>query len=1092
MSLSLRTLLVIVIAVSALIGTIYAFTQVIFLENYVRLEEQNLHDHVQRVQDILADRLDRLNSSTSDWASFDDTYAFIENGNQAYIDANPTDMSFTLLDVNVMLFIHSSGRIVFSKAYDPEKHLSIPVPEQLKNDPDTIQFFLQYMNSDDGLTGILLLPQAPLLVATRPILTSEGQGPAQGVLVFGRYLDEAVLAELGQSAPVSITAYRFQDTELAPDVQAARSALSAHPEIFVHPRSDQAIDGYTLLNDVFDKPALVIRVERSREVYAQGLSSVRMFIFYASLVLILCGAFVWRQTDRLEQSQHKLRASEERFRRLAESAQDIIYRYALTPHPRIEYVNPAVHRILGYSPEEFYADPRLFLSIIHPDDLDKIASISNHEIELIEYPVLRWINKSGAVVWTEHRHTPVYDEMGRLVLIEGIARDVTERQRVEEDLRKSEEKFRAVMDTAPDIVSIVSPDGSFIYNSPAGERIHGYPSDMFKDHIPFDLIHPDDIPELNRRWALLLSNPTTVQTIDYRHRHRAGHYVWLESIAKNMLDNPAIGGIIILTRDVSERKQHANERDAIAAISKSLRIASNRSEMLPILLDQVNALFQAEGALFALMDPISRETIVELGRGSVGANFTGARLPSGQGVSTLVVTTGKPYLNNDVRHDARFALMDRLGDANAVACAPLIARDQTIGVLWLLRKSDIAEDELRLLLAIADIAASAIQRTTLHEQTEQQLHRLSALHQIDTAINTSLDLRIALDVLLTQVVSSLRVDAADVLVWNPNFQTLDYAAGFGFRTREIERSHVRLGSGQAGLAALKQRLVAFPDLTHAETNFERAALLAGEKFASHFVMPLVAKGHLKGVLEVFDRNRLDPPPGWLEFFEALGTQAAIAIDNATLFDNLQRSNMDLILAYDATIEGWSYALELRDRETNGHTQRVVNMSLRLARVLGMRDGELMQIRRGALLHDIGKMAIPDSILLKPGPLTVDEWQIMRNHPTYAYELISPINYLRPALDIPYCHHEKWDGTGYPRGLKGVEIPLAARLFAVVDVWDALRSERPYRAAWSIEQALHHIESEAGTHFDPQVVEAFLRIVRAGELTELENYDVLMR
>jgi putative nucleotidyltransferase with HDIG domain len=201
-----------------------------------------------------------------------------------------------------------------------------------------------------------------------------------------------------------------------------------------------------------------------------------------------------------------------------------------------------------------------------------------------------------------------------------------------------------------------------------------------------------------------------------------------------------------------------------------------------------------------------------------------------------------------------------------------------------------------------------------------------------------------------------------------------------------------------------------------------------------------------------------------EFFETLASTAAISIDNATLFSELQRANIELSMSYDATIEGWSRALDLRDQETEGHTQRVVQMTLELANDLGITGKELMHVRRGALLHDIGKMAIPDSILLKPGPLTDEEWVIMRQHPVYAYQLLHPIPYLRQALDIPHCHHEKWDGTGYPRRLKGTQIPLAARIFAIVDVFDAITSDRPYRNAMSVDEAVDYIRKNTGTSF----------------------------
>ena len=189
-----------------------------------------------------------------------------------------------------------------------------------------------------------------------------------------------------------------------------------------------------------------------------------------------------------------------------------------------------------------------------------------------------------------------------------------------------------------------------------------------------------------------------------------------------------------------------------------------------------------------------------------------------------------------------------------------------------------------------------------------------------------------------------------------------------------------------------------------------------------------------------------------------------------------------LVTYDVTLEGLSRALDLRDKETEGHSQRVTHLAVRLAEAMGVPKKELAYIRWGALLHDIGKMGIPDAILLKPARLTEEEWAIMRRHPVYAYELLSPIPYLRALLDIPYCHHEKWDGTGYPRGLKSEEIPLTARIFAVADVWDALRSDRPYRPAWSAQKAREYIREQSGTHFDPQVVEVFLRLIAVEDNT----------
>jgi len=214
----------------------------------------------------------------------------------------------------------------------------------------------------------------------------------------------------------------------------------------------------------------------------------------------------------------------------------------------------------------------------------------------------------------------------------------------------------------------------------------------------------------------------------------------------------------------------------------------------------------------------------------------------------------------------------------------------------------------------------------------------------------------------------------------------------------------------------------------------------------------------------------------VDLCRALSHEIGLALANARLHESVKRSNQELAWAYDATLEGWSLALEMRDDETRGHAHRVSTLSVRLAQAIGMSESDVLHIKRGALLHDIGKMVVPDAILHKPGPLTDEEWEVMRRHPESAREFLSKIDYLRPALDVPFCHHERWDGTGYPRGLEGESIPLAARIFAVIDTYDALTSDRPYRAGWSRRDAIDHIRKGAGSHFDPAIVDHFLQML----------------
>ena len=259
-----------------------------------------------------------------------------------------------------------------------------------------------------------------------------------------------------------------------------------------------------------------------------------------------------------------------------------------------------------------------------------------------------------------------------------------------------------------------------------------------------------------------------------------------------------------------------------------------------------------------------------------------------------------------------------------------------------------------------------------------------------------------------------------------------------------------------------------------DPRFVNQESVVNHNLRSILCVPLKLKNEIIGVIFVDSRVHTGLfQKNDLEMLSAFADQAAVAIDNARLFENLQGANKELTQAYEATLNGWVHALDLRDKETEGHTQRVTALTLVLAKEFGVEEPELVHIKRGALLHDIGKMAIPDGILLKPGELTLTERKYMELHPILAYDMLKPIEFLHPAIDIPYCHHEKWDGSGYPQNLRAEEIPFAARIFAVVDVWDALTSNRPYRKPLDTQEVVQHIREGSGSHFDPEVVDVFL-------------------
>lgn len=370
-------------------------------------------------------------------------------------------------------------------------------------------------------------------------------------------------------------------------------------------------------------------------------------------------------------------------------------------------------------------------------------------------------------------------------------------------------------------------------------------------------------------------------------------------------------------------------------------------------------------------------------------------------------------------------------------------------------------------------------RNRSERQLILQLRRLDALHAIDRAITTGDDLGETLNNVLREIVSLLEVDAGSIAVMEKNGTRLRYMALSGVEPPEHVSRILNDVHFHDAARRVVQTVRIISNVADNPEHLLHPELIAGQKFTTYVSAPLIAKGNVEGIIELFFCGDVEPDLEWFNMLDSLVTQAAIAIDNGRLFENLQHSTNELKIACQTTLEGWARALEMRDDETEGHSQRVTALTVSLSRWLGVPEDQLEHIHRGALLHDIGKMAIPDSILSKPGPLTEDEWQIMRQHPQNGRRMLADIEFLREAIDIPFAHHERWDGSGYPQGLRGTEIPLAARIFAVVDVWDALLSDRPYRNAWDIADVCEHIRNGAGSHFDPDIVAAFLEMMESG-------------
>ena len=456
-------------------------------------------------------------------------------------------------------------------------------------------------------------------------------------------------------------------------------------------------------------------------------------------------------------------------------------------------------------------------------------------------------------------------------------------------LRESEARFRRLVENAPDVIYRfrLQPSRRLEYVSPAVKEITGYaPEDFYTDpDLAAQLVRPDD-PHFSRMEAEVERG--LGQPVDVRWQCKDGSPLWIE---QQRIPVYGEGGQLIavegIARDVTDRKRRQREQEAIVSIAFALREAPNRDEMMPAILKQVREFLQAGSASLAMRDPASGEIAVELAHGE-WKGATGLRMASEESVVASVLATGETYVTEDVRQNSRFARTEMLEEDVCVICAPLASQQETFGALSVGRDTPFSEEEVQVLTAIADISANALRRAELFEQTERRLQRLVALHNIDRAISSNLELRDILNVLLEHVVEQLQVDAADVLLLEPEMDTLRYGAHFGFRSDAVTNSDVSVATSQAGRSVREKRVIHVPDLTAGDETFIRSRLVTDEGFVSYFAAPLIAKGEIKGVLETFHRAPMPRNQEWMSFLETLAGQAAIAIDNATLFDETRR------------------------------------------------------------------------------------------------------------------------------------------------------------------------------------------------------------
>lgn len=404
---------------------------------------------------------------------------------------------------------------------------------------------------------------------------------------------------------------------------------------------------------------------------------------------------------------------------------------------------------------------------------------------------------------------------------------------------------------------------------------------------------------------------------------------------------------------------------------------------------------------------------------------------------------------------------------------PLLHEGQAIGLIGLLsRQTDYFKPGT---MAWINALVSVISDSFLRQENDRK-EKDAVEHSISRILQSSIDIQDPLPAVLALLADAVKADAATVLRYNPSLRRFDLLAPHGLNAPALAKLKLYFETGLAGRFVEERQPIWVEDILTSKLRSRSIGQLTEEGFRSYLALPLIGHNDFLGILEFFWNRIPDIQIQDMEFLQRVTEQISLTMERSAIVRDLRRSNEGLISTYNAMIEGLSRALELRDIETEGHTRRVSVLMMRFGEHMQIPSTQWDAIKQGALLHDIGKLGIPDAILLKPGSLTQREREVMQQHAMYGYNILAPIINLRQTLDIALYHHERWDGSGYPYSLVGEQIPLVARLFAVVDVFDALTSDRPYRPAWSHQQAVEYLREQAGRLFDPHVVQLFLEIV----------------
>lgn len=994
MSLRYRTIFVLGLILLVLAGLFSALFYHFGTEQFYAVEQWVTERLARQSLAIVNDELAAMDLVTRDWASWDDTYTFIEDLNPAYIRSNITDKTFINLHLNLMLFIRTSGEVAFVWAYDLEAGEEMPIPQGVY---DTLPVLTATLSPGTGQQGVLLLPEGVLLVTARPILTSREEGPARGTLVFGRFLSDDIVAKIRAHLGTSAAICRWDWPEDWPaDLRQVSASLSPTRPLLARPLNEEQIAGYALLTDLYGNPALVLTVVEEREIYLRFRFALRLFMVNVTLMGLLFAGVVTLLLDHLvlarlaalaaevraigvrgnsgravtvrgrdelaglaeaindmlaaiEQAHQEREEQEARLSRLAENSPDVIYRLAFSPL-RLEYVSPAITRLLGYSLEDFYTYPRLLFRLVHPEYRPLLWAALRAELPLEEPLILRWINRKGETVWAEHRHTVVRDQEGRVVAVEGIARDVTEQKRTEAEIAQLNTVLRAIRNVTQ-IISrekdrrkllqsiceelvntrgytaawVVLTDGAPYIAAAAGAILHT-PSDLLRRW-------EEDILPLQVRWVYDRSDALLMKPGDaFPFRHR-------DPPSNGMLVRVAYAGRIygILYATLPATQEFSPEEPSLfAEVAGDLAFALrslDQEEAIRRQAAQLEAIRQAGLDLTAQLDlDVLLHSIVwravELVGGSAGGLYfyrsdqdalewvvsvglhqppIGTLLRHGEGgLSRQVWETGESFWVDDYQRWEGRSPQDADYPWTAVMGIPVRWGEEALGVLIVHADPPrtFSQKDADALTHFATHAAVAIINARLFASVERERTRLDFLYRLNQRLSGALNAFAIAQEALDALCRAIGADMGAVCLYEPTDACLRLIAVSGYSEQSVEaidrRLQLRLGQGLAGWVALHRQVAIVDDVL----QDERWLLVPGmdDEVRSTISTPILARGELIGVMNVYSRKPAAFTPEDGQLMEAAASVIGTELRNARLYEAEQERARRLALVNQVAAE----------------------------------------------------------------------------------------------------------------------------------------------------------------------------------------------